>query len=96
MQRMKACVIFNPVARGDKARRFQSHLNEVAHDAVLKPTTRPGAARPLAGNVNWLVRLRPLGRGTANKQTHEGHHRDQPMHARVMPIGQGGCKPAWR
>jgi YegS/Rv2252/BmrU family lipid kinase len=48
---MKACVIFNPVARGDKARHFQAHLNEVAHDAVLKPTTRAGDARRLAAEA---------------------------------------------
>jgi len=48
---MKICVIFNPVARGDKARRLQSHLHEVAHDAVLKPTTRAGDARRLAAEA---------------------------------------------
>jgi len=48
---MKTCVIFNPVARGDKARLFQAHLHEIAHDAVLKPTTGSGAARPLAAEA---------------------------------------------
>src|SRR5688572_12212530 len=45
---MKACVIFNPVARGDKARHFKIHLDEVARDAALKPTTCAGDARRLA------------------------------------------------
>jgi diacylglycerol kinase family enzyme len=48
---MKTCVIFNPVARGDKARYFQSHLNEVAHDAILKATSRAGDARRLSADA---------------------------------------------
>jgi YegS/Rv2252/BmrU family lipid kinase len=48
---MKICVIFNPVARGDKARRLLSHLQEVARDAALKPTTRAGDARRLASEA---------------------------------------------
>lgn len=43
-----SCVIFNPVAKGDKARRFHRHLGELASDCVLKPTTGPGVARQLA------------------------------------------------
>jgi YegS/Rv2252/BmrU family lipid kinase len=45
---MKICVIFNPTARGDKARAFQSILHQVARDAALKPTTCAGEARRLA------------------------------------------------
>jgi YegS/Rv2252/BmrU family lipid kinase len=45
---VKACVIFNPAARGDKARRFRRRLDELASDCVLKPTTGPDAARALA------------------------------------------------
>jgi len=45
---MPVCVIFNPTARGDKARRFRRHLDALAHQVVLKPTTAPGAACALA------------------------------------------------
>ena len=45
---MKICVIFNPVARGDKARAFQSRLDEISRDAALKPTIARGDARRLA------------------------------------------------
>lgn len=45
---MKTCVIFNPVARGDKARHLQARLGEVTREAALKPTRGPGDARRLA------------------------------------------------
>jgi YegS/Rv2252/BmrU family lipid kinase len=48
---MKTCVIFNPVARGDKARTFQTRLKEISRDAMLKPTTCPGDARRLAAEA---------------------------------------------
>lgn len=48
---MKACVIFNPVARGDKARHFKKHLDEISREAALKPTTCPGDARRLAAEA---------------------------------------------
>jgi len=48
---MKTCVIFNPAARGDKARTFQARLNEISRDAALKPTACPGDARRLAVEV---------------------------------------------
>ena len=48
---MKTCVIFNPVARGDKARALQSRLKEIARDTALKPTTCAGEARRLAAEA---------------------------------------------
>ena len=48
---MKACVIFNPVARGDKARTFQARLDEISRDAVLRPTKSRGDARQLAADA---------------------------------------------
>lgn len=45
---MRTCVIFNPTAQGDKARRFRQHLDELARSSVLKLTRGPGDARPLA------------------------------------------------
>ena len=46
--RVRTCVIFNPAARGDKARHFRRHLDEIASQGALKATTIPGDARRLA------------------------------------------------
>lgn len=48
---MKTCVIFNPVARGDKAQRFRERIGSLASACALKPTTGPGAARTLAAEA---------------------------------------------
>lgn len=48
---LKTCIIFNPTARGDKARRFRKHLDDLAVRATLKPTLSPGGARPLAAEA---------------------------------------------
>lgn len=45
---MRTCVIFNPTAKGDKARSFRKHLDDIGADAALKMTTHAGAARELA------------------------------------------------
>ena len=45
---MRICVIFNPAARGNKARRFRHFLNELSQQCSLKATTGPGHARLLA------------------------------------------------
>jgi diacylglycerol kinase (ATP) len=45
---MRTCVIFNPMAKGEKARHFQRHLGEIGADAQLKMTAHAGAARELA------------------------------------------------
>lgn len=45
---MRACVIFNPTAKGEKARRFRRHLEEIGSQCALKLTTAPGDARRLA------------------------------------------------
>ncbi len=45
---MRTCVIFNPAARGEKARRFGRHLDEIASQGALKATAAPGDARRLA------------------------------------------------
>lgn len=45
---MRACVIFNPAAKGDKAARFQTLLADLGRDCVVRPTTGPGDARRLA------------------------------------------------
>lgn len=48
---MRACIIFNPTARGDKARHFRKHLNEFAGGVALKPTQAPGDGRRLAAEA---------------------------------------------
>src|SRR5438046_4321135 len=47
----RICVIFNPTARGEKAKRFRRHLDSIGADCALKPTTAPGAARTLAAEA---------------------------------------------
>ncbi len=46
--RVRTCVIFNPAARGDKARHFRRYLDEIASQCALKATAAPGEARRLA------------------------------------------------
>jgi diacylglycerol kinase (ATP) len=41
-------VIFNPAARGEKARRFRRQLDAIGAHCALKATTAPGIARRLA------------------------------------------------
>jgi YegS/Rv2252/BmrU family lipid kinase len=48
---VRACVIFNPTARGDKARKFRRHLDIIGGECALKQTTRPGDARGLASEA---------------------------------------------
>ena len=48
---MRACVIFNPTARGNKARALRGQLDRIAAACTLKPTTGPGAATTLAAEA---------------------------------------------
>jgi diacylglycerol kinase (ATP) len=45
---MRACVIFNPTAKGDKARHFRKHLDQFGGNIALKPTWAAGTGRLLA------------------------------------------------
>ncbi len=45
---MRACIIFNPTARGDKARRFFRDVEDIAGEWALKPTSHAGHATILA------------------------------------------------
>ena len=45
---LRICVIFNPAARGNKAKRFRRHLDEMAQQSVFKATTAPGDAQRFA------------------------------------------------
>jgi YegS/Rv2252/BmrU family lipid kinase len=45
------CVIFNPAARGEKARRFHRQLDAIGTQCAFKATTAPGDARRLAAEA---------------------------------------------
>ena len=44
-------MIFNPAARGNKARHFRRHLDDIAAQGALKATSGPGDARRLAAEA---------------------------------------------
>ncbi len=48
---MPICVIFNPAARGNKARYFRRYLDEMSGRAAFKATAAPGDARRLAAEA---------------------------------------------
>lgn len=48
---MRACVIFNPAAKGQKAARFRRCLDAIAAECVLKETAAAGDARKLAAEA---------------------------------------------
>ena len=67
---MRACVIFNPAARGEKARRFRRHLDAIGKEATLKLTTAAGDARRLAAEAvgeGFEVVVAAGGDGTLNE-----------------------------
>lgn len=51
LSRVRACVIFNPAAKGQKAERFRRCLDEIARVATLKRTAAPRDARRLAAQA---------------------------------------------
>ena len=67
---LKTCIIFNPAARGDKARHFRKHLDELAAHAALKPTVAAGDARTLAAEAvgeGFELIVAAGGDGTVNE-----------------------------
>ena len=67
---MRTCVIFNPAARGNKARHFSRWLNGVASECTLKPTTGPGDARRLGAEAvadDFELIVAAGGDGTVNE-----------------------------
>lgn len=67
---MRICVIFNPAARGNKARRFRRHLDEMAQQSYFKATTAPGDARRFAAAAvtdKYDVIVAAGGDGTVNE-----------------------------
>ena len=48
---MRICVIFNPAARGNRARHFRRQLDFIGAQCALKATAAPGDARRLAAEA---------------------------------------------
>lgn len=67
---MRTCIIFNPTAKGNKARNFRRHLDEYAADWTLKPTQAVGDARKLAAQAveeGFEIIVAAGGDGTLNE-----------------------------
>ncbi len=67
---MRTCVIFNPAARGNKARRFRRYLGEMSQQCAFKATTGPGDARRFAQAAvatGYDVIVAAGGDGTVNE-----------------------------
>jgi diacylglycerol kinase (ATP) len=67
---VRTCVIFNPTAKGDKARNFRRHLNEIGADVALKQTRSIGDARKLATEAvqeGFEIIVASGGDGTVNE-----------------------------
>src|SRR5665647_3890093 len=68
--RVRTCVIFNPAARGNKARHFRRWLDGVSTQCTLKPTAGPSDARRLAAQAvaeNFELIVAAGGDGTVNE-----------------------------
>ncbi len=67
---MRTCVIFNPTAKGNKARHFRVQLDAIAARAALRPTACAGEARRLAAEAvreGFEVIVAAGGDGTVNE-----------------------------
>ena len=67
---MRTCVIFNPAAKGEKARRFRRHLDEFGQQCALKLTAAAGDARRLAAEAvaaGYEIVVAAGGDGTVNE-----------------------------
>lgn len=67
---MKTCVIFNPAARGEKAKQFRDQLAALSARVTLKPTYAAGSGRPLAAEAvreGYEVVVAAGGDGTLNE-----------------------------
>jgi diacylglycerol kinase (ATP) len=90
---MKICVIFNPTARGEKAKHFQAHLTSLSTQCLLKPTSGPGAGRALAAEAveqGFVTIVAAGGDGTVNEVLNGiGDALDGFQRARlaVLPLG---------
>jgi diacylglycerol kinase (ATP) len=90
---VRTCVIFNPAARGDKARHFRHHLDAIGGQAALKATTAPGDARRLAAEAvgeGFELIVAAGGDGTVNETLNGlGDAPDGLARARlgILPLG---------
>lgn len=67
---MSVCIIFNPTARGEKAKKFQKSLESLHGKFALKPTHCAGAARQLAAEAvreGYQTLVAAGGDGTLNE-----------------------------
>jgi diacylglycerol kinase (ATP) len=67
---MRACIIFNPTARGQKAARLRDQLTALARDCALKPTYAAGSGRALAAEAvreGFQTIVAAGGDGTVNE-----------------------------
>jgi len=86
------CVIFNPAARGEKARHFREHLAALSTATALKPTYAAGAGRKLAAEAvqeGFTTIVAAGGDGTLNEvvngiQDANGFER---VRLGVLPLG---------
>ncbi len=70
IQGVRTCVIFNPAARGEKARHFRHHLDAIGSQCALKATTAPDDARRLAAEAvadGFELVVAAGGDGTVNE-----------------------------
>lgn len=90
---VRTCVIFNPAARGNKARHFRHHLDAIGTESTLKQTTAAGDARRLAAEAireGFEVIVAAGGDGTLNEvlngigDVSDGFER---AHLGVLPLG---------
>src|SRR5208283_1076619 len=87
------CVIFNPTAKGEKARRFRHHLDGIATECALKLTAGVGDARRLAAEAvreGCDTVVAAGGDGTLNEVVNGlGDVPDGLVHTRlgVLPLG---------
>jgi YegS/Rv2252/BmrU family lipid kinase len=90
---VRICVIFNPAARGNKARHFRHHLDEIGGEGALKATIAPGDARRLAAEAvgeGFDLIVAAGGDGTVNETLNGlGDATDGFARARlgVLPLG---------
>ena len=67
---VRTCVIFNPAARGNKARNFRRHLHDMAAGTAFKATASAGDARRLAAGAvheGYELIIAAGGDGTVNE-----------------------------
>jgi YegS/Rv2252/BmrU family lipid kinase len=90
---VNTCVIFNPTARGEKAKRFRQHLDQIGANSRLKLTTAPVDARRLAREAveeGFDTVVAAGGDGTVNEVLNGiGDVPDGFKHSRlgVLPLG---------